>query len=212
MNYQNLCSCQSGEARSSDACCNTWQTPRTGCGCGSNTWRTPRTGCGCGNNTWRNPKTGCGCGNNTWRNPRTSCGCDNNTWRTPRTTCGCENTVRNNDNCEKNNCSTLNTRNNAGTVWKNRNGCCANTVISYTPTRTSGCGCAAAVARTSHCNGDTPCAEGASADCPLSGRSLAMVYSPHQEFQSLYDPREGLSHGTVFCELNKPFYGTGRNC
>jgi hypothetical protein len=37
-----------------------------------------------------------------------------------------------------------------------------------------------------------------------------MVYSPHQEFHELYDPRQGLCNGTVFCELNKPFLGYGR--
>ena len=44
----------------------------------------------------------------------------------------------------------------------------------------------------------------------LLGHSLAMVYSPCQEFDGLYTPEVGLSHGTVFMELDKPFYGARR--
>lgn len=43
-------------------------------------------------------------------------------------------------------------------------------------------------------------------DC-LAGKSLAMVYSPYQKFRELYEPEEGLSRGTIFRELDKPFYG-----
>ena len=43
-------------------------------------------------------------------------------------------------------------------------------------------------------------------DC-LAGRSLAMVYSPYQQFRELYEPEEGFSRGTIFRELDKPFYG-----
>ena len=46
-------------------------------------------------------------------------------------------------------------------------------------------------------------------DC-LYGRSLAMVYSPCQTFDGLYTPEVGLAHGTVFMELDKPFYGARR--
>ncbi|MBE6702252.1 MAG: spore coat associated protein CotJA [Ruminococcaceae bacterium] len=44
----------------------------------------------------------------------------------------------------------------------------------------------------------------------LFGRSLAMVYSPHQLFDGLYTPEVGLCHGTIFIELDKPFWGAGR--
>lgn len=37
--------------------------------------------------------------------------------------------------------------------------------------------------------------------------ALAMVYSPVQEWQNLYSVEEGLCEGTIFRELNKPFYG-----
>ena len=37
-----------------------------------------------------------------------------------------------------------------------------------------------------------------------------MVYSPCQEFAGIYAPEEGLCRGTVFMELEKPFYGARR--
>lgn len=47
---------------------------------------------------------------------------------------------------------------------------------------------------------------------PLYGRSLAMVYSPVQGFDDLYEPEEGLLHGTIFVRLDKPFLAGGRMC
>ena len=44
----------------------------------------------------------------------------------------------------------------------------------------------------------------------LSGRSLAMVYAPCQEFEGVYEPMAGLAAGTIFRELEKPFYGARR--
>ena len=44
----------------------------------------------------------------------------------------------------------------------------------------------------------------------LNGMSLAMVYSPCQEFEALYEPHEGLHAGTIFQALEKPFFGAGR--
>ena len=44
----------------------------------------------------------------------------------------------------------------------------------------------------------------------LIGRSLAMVYSPSQVFEGIYAPTEGLCRGTIFMELEKPFYGARR--
>ena len=217
-------------------CGNTWRTPRNSdCGCG-NTWRMSRNSdCGCGN-TWRMSRNNdCGCGN-TWRTPRSSdCGCGN-TWRMSRNNdCGCESTrrmSRNNDcGCEStrrmsrnndcgctdsaaetcNTASALLSQANAGTVWKNRNACCEKVAEHYSSHANSGCGCAeAATLRPTSCCHDSDCAVGASEDTALSCRSLAMVYSPYQNFQSLYDPRQGLCRGTVFCELDKPFHSSGR--
>jgi hypothetical protein len=50
----------------------------------------------------------------------------------------------------------------------------------------------------------------AALDQCLAGRSLAMVYSPCQVFEGIYAPMEGLCRGTVFMELEKPFYGARR--
>ena len=62
----------------------------------------------------------------------------------------------------------------------------------------NGCGC------------QKPC----NTSCPteIHAPALAMVYSPYQKFDSLYDPRQGLCNGTIFGELNKPFHGDGRGC
>ena len=54
------------------------------------------------------------------------------------------------------------------------------------------------------------CAEGG--ERALTGFSLAMVYSPEQPFSDIYEPDEGLSRGTIFAALDKPFHGDGRNC
>ena len=44
----------------------------------------------------------------------------------------------------------------------------------------------------------------------LTGRSLAMVYAPCQAFEGVYEPMAGLAAGTIFRELEKPFYGARR--
>ncbi|MBS7009589.1 MAG: spore coat associated protein CotJA [Anaerostipes sp.] len=36
---------------------------------------------------------------------------------------------------------------------------------------------------------------------------LAMAYVPWQHWDQVYCPEEGLACGTIFPELNKPFYG-----
>ena len=59
------------------------------------------------------------------------------------------------------------------------------------------------------CQGQSGSATGAFDHC-LAGKSLAMVYSPCQEFAGIYAPDEGLSRGTIFMELEKPFYGARR--
>ena len=79
----------------------------------------------------------------------------------------------------------------------------------------SGCGCrmrrASCGERANGCDGEcrqnAPCTTG---NDPLKGASLAMVYSPEQAFEKLYEPDEGLTRGTVFEALEKPFFGDGR--
>lgn len=66
---------------------------------------------------------------------------------------------------------------------------------------------------TPRCDGSLPpgC-DGAASDTNdcMTGRSLAMVYSPCQEFEEIYAPEAGLSRGTIFMKLDKPFLGAGR--
>ena len=40
-----------------------------------------------------------------------------------------------------------------------------------------------------------------------TGRPLAMVYAPRQEWQALYDNEVGHERGTIFKELDFPFLG-----
>lgn len=41
----------------------------------------------------------------------------------------------------------------------------------------------------------------------LRGMPIAMGYVPWQNFGCTYEPMEGLHAGTIFPELEKPFYG-----
>lgn len=53
--------------------------------------------------------------------------------------------------------------------------------------------------------------------CPCGGRlpdpvgnmQVAMAYVPWQCFKNVYEPDKALQYGTIFPELNKPFYGKG---
>lgn len=40
--------------------------------------------------------------------------------------------------------------------------------------------------------------------------SLAMMYVPYQRFENLYDEEKALARGTLFAELDMPFYGGKR--
>lgn len=67
----------------------------------------------------------------------------------------------------------------------------------------SRCGCANnAEGRKEDRENDCSCA----LDMRLAGSPLAMVYSPDQEWRELYTDEEALSRGTLFKELDKPFY------
>lgn len=46
-------------------------------------------------------------------------------------------------------------------------------------------------------------------DDPLAGMPIAMAYVPWQCFTDTYEPDKALQYGTIFPELNKPFYGKG---
>lgn len=49
----------------------------------------------------------------------------------------------------------------------------------------------------------------ASDSCINNNRPIGMVYGVKQCFVKIYDPEIGLENGTMFEELNKPFYPTG---
>ena len=40
-------------------------------------------------------------------------------------------------------------------------------------------------------------------------KALAMAYVPWQTWRDIYDTEKALKHGTIFCELDKPFLGKG---
>lgn len=44
---------------------------------------------------------------------------------------------------------------------------------------------------------------------PLANMPVGMAYVPWQFFQEVYEPDKALLYGTIFPELNKPFYGKG---
>lgn len=81
--------------------------------------------------------------------------------------------------------------------------------------QTSGCGCnmnrqnfnAAPIQRSvQQYTGDNTI----NAEC-IDSLPLVMAYVPMQTFRDLYDPESGLTHGTIFRELDLPFHG-GMNC
>lgn len=43
----------------------------------------------------------------------------------------------------------------------------------------------------------------------IDSMPVAMQYVPWQHWNQIYSPEDGLKCGTIFPELNKPFYGKG---
>jgi len=41
----------------------------------------------------------------------------------------------------------------------------------------------------------------------MRGKAIAMAYVPWHQFGCTYEPMQGLHAGTIFPELEKPFYG-----
>lgn len=44
-------------------------------------------------------------------------------------------------------------------------------------------------------------------DCDFNNMPVAMAYVPWQYFNTVYEVDKALQHGTIFPELNKPWYG-----
>ena len=61
----------------------------------------------------------------------------------------------------------------------------------------------------SRCSRNTPVVTAEA--CAIGKDPIGMVYGVEQNFVSIYDPEMALEVGTVFEELNKPFYPTGCN-
>ena len=59
------------------------------------------------------------------------------------------------------------------------------------------------------CGGGGGCTGGTGGRCP---QQPAMGYVPNQPFSQLYTPAMGLSRGTIFGALDKPFSGKGCHC
>ena len=57
-----------------------------------------------------------------------------------------------------------------------------------------------------HPDAGMPCPHAGVAS-PHSARPLAMVYSPEQEWRDLYESEMGHERGTIFKELEFPFFG-----
>ena len=79
-------------------------------------------------------------------------------------------------------------------------------ILNGMPEQIGGCGCG------DHDHGGSdhgeignsyPCGENG-----VEGRALAMVYAPIQQWRNAYDPHTALHRGTLFRELDMPFYGS----
>lgn len=82
-------------------------------------------------------------------------------------------------------------------VRKNENG---NTAQNTSPMTRSRADC-----------GNAKCLNEQKNVAPLRGFPLAMVYSPEQEWQDLYEPEDALAHGTLFTALDYPWYPAACN-
>lgn len=60
--------------------------------------------------------------------------------------------------------------------------------------------------------GDGDCGRCARENDPLANSPLAMAYTPDQEWRELFCEEEALGHGTLFRELDFPFYPACKSC
>ena len=72
----------------------------------------------------------------------------------------------------------------------------------------SACGCGdGGAARGSTAPRMDSCGSSCTPDADMQMPALAMVYSPRQSWQRIYCAEDALLRGTIFEELDKPFYG-----
>lgn len=55
----------------------------------------------------------------------------------------------------------------------------------------------------------TNCADACSRQDPLHALPIAMAYVPWQTWRQIYEAETGFLKGTIFQELDKPFFGKG---
>ncbi len=68
--------------------------------------------------------------------------------------------------------------------------------------------CVSDVVRDCNCQENSePCDDVVRTRDMCAGMALAMAYVPWQNFECTYEPMQGLHAGTIFPELEKPFYG-----
>ena len=59
----------------------------------------------------------------------------------------------------------------------------------------------------SNCNQRERMPRSCNSSYDLSNLPLGMAYVPWQYFHTVYDVDKAINYGTIFPELNKPFYG-----
>lgn len=72
-----------------------------------------------------------------------------------------------------------------------------------------GCRCSSSSENRPRSAGPKPYTDTCSCQDPLRSLPIAMAYVPWQTWRQIYEAETGLSKGTVFEELDKPFYGKG---
>ena len=140
-------------------------------------------------------KTNCGCRTTMpEREERSHCGCRTTMpEREERSRCGCRTTIPERE--------------------KSSRGNCRNDTSDSTCVPCSGAG--SDICRENLSSYSGSCSENGGnqrfASHALSGLPLAMVYSPCQEWDRIYDDEEGFERGTIFSDIDFPFYPTPCN-
>ena len=69
-------------------------------------------------------------------------------------------------------------------------------------------GCCQNVYRQQHQHQVCPvCLDNKAEEDEVNGMTIAMAYVPWQDWENVYEPCKGLEVGTIFPELELPFYG-----
>ena len=191
---------------------------RNSCGCGENSEHSTReSSCGCARSTENSARnSSCGCSRSTENTTHNSnCGCERNSERTTRNnSCGCvrstENTTHN-SNCGCERSSERTTRNSTCGCERNSRSSENSTCNSCSTNRSGN------VSRSTRNCPNTVCTTIPVEEGCVDEYPIAMAYVPMQQWRELYDPMSGISHGTIFRELDLPWYPTncgknGNNC